>query len=221
MLQPHLSKTKPVLFTVIYTIDTSRWWTSRRSSSTRSLRSSSTNKEAVSFCSSVGKPKRRLRSSNLSIQFCDVREDRVEVLLDTSIAMEYQLSVPCRFTAHASSNSSNVPHGVDGCWSGCCLAMKEEKCRRTRWRKTFHFMVFKIYLKLGFLCSDWFDLLYICSLIVNGRRRWIFLLCFDFALVSRFWVWLFSMGFFKKSFEWLMTQKLAMELDFGVGEMRV
>jgi hypothetical protein len=162
-----------------------------------------------------------LRSSNLSIQFCEVREDRVEVLLDTSIAMESHLSVPCRFTAHASSNSSNVPHGVDGCWSGCCLAMKDEKCRRTRWRKTFHFMVFKSYLKLGFLCSDWFDLSYIYSLIVNGRRRWIFLLCFDFALVFAVLGLAIFHGLFKKSFEWLMIRKLAMELDFGVGEMRV
>ncbi|PON48820.1 hypothetical protein PanWU01x14_235230 [Parasponia andersonii] len=77
----------------IYTIETSRRRTSRRSSSTRIFLSSSTMGRKLADSSSFGSMKRRLRSSNLCLQLSGVRAAEV-VRLASSMAMESQLSVP-------------------------------------------------------------------------------------------------------------------------------
>ena len=66
--------------------------------------------------------KRFFKSSYLSLQYWGVRvEGKVEHRLCSSMAMESQLVVPWRFTAHASRSSSNVPQGC--ALAPCSLSM--------------------------------------------------------------------------------------------------
>lgn len=87
--------------------------------------------------------KRRLRSWNLSLQFCGVGKagETLELRFCTSMAMESQLLLPCRLTAHASNSSSNVPQGCALVW--CSLAMLLS-CHH--WFSKLGFLVLYIYV---------------------------------------------------------------------------